>query len=182
MEEPEHLQTSRKAYHVHVTRILNKVEATLDTAIDEQALTYLRTAITQLQKKKEQITTLDQRQCGLHLVQDSGDVHAICLSWHSGSSIVVVGPLENTNCKQVYWLRGCLPLWVPLVEFPIPWYHRVCIWGYNLGVSAWRWTKQRIVLAMDEDCRSTGTIGVTGWWSMWLEQWWNTVTVAAPVM
>jgi len=37
------------------------VETTLDTDIDELALTYLRTTISQLEKKKDQITTLDQR-------------------------------------------------------------------------------------------------------------------------
>ena len=45
---------------MHLTRILIKAEATLDTDINELALTYLRTTITQLEKKKEQITTLDQ--------------------------------------------------------------------------------------------------------------------------
>ena len=77
MEEPEHLRTSRKAYRAHVTRILNKVDATLDTDIDELALTYLRTAITQLEKKKEQITTLDQRI--IDLVQDPDDLETAIL-------------------------------------------------------------------------------------------------------
>ncbi|XP_065896204.1 uncharacterized protein [Dysidea avara] len=61
MEEPARLRTSRKAYRAHVTRILNKVDDTLANDLDELALTYLRTAITQLEKKKEQITALDQR-------------------------------------------------------------------------------------------------------------------------
>jgi len=61
MEESDRLRTLWKAYRTHVTRILNKVEATLDTEIDELALNYLRMAIAQLEKKKEQITTLDQR-------------------------------------------------------------------------------------------------------------------------
>ena len=60
MEEPAHLQTSRKAYRSHFTRILNKVDDTLANDIDELTLTYLRTAITQLENKREQITTLDQ--------------------------------------------------------------------------------------------------------------------------
>ena len=77
MEESDHLRTSRKAYRAHVTRILNKVEATLDTEIDELALTYLRTAIAQLEKKKEQITTLDQRI--IDLTQDSDELEMTIL-------------------------------------------------------------------------------------------------------
>ena len=43
MEESDRLRTSQKAYRVHVTRILlNKVEATLDTEIDELALTFFK--------------------------------------------------------------------------------------------------------------------------------------------
>ena len=61
MEEPARLRTLRKAYRAHVTRILNKVDDALANDLDELALTYLRTAITQLEKKKEQITALDQR-------------------------------------------------------------------------------------------------------------------------
>jgi len=73
----EESRTSWKAYRAHVTRILNKVEATLDTEIDELVLTYLRTAITQLEKKKEQITTLDQRI--IDLIQDSDDLETAIL-------------------------------------------------------------------------------------------------------
>ena len=76
MEEPECLRTSWKAYHMYVTRILNKVEATLDTDINELALTYLRMAITQLEKR-EQITTLDQRI--IDLVQDPDELETAIL-------------------------------------------------------------------------------------------------------
>ena len=72
MEESDHLGRSWKAYHMHVTRILNKVEATLDTDIDELALTYLRMANTQLEKKKEQIITLDQHI--IDLIQDPDEL------------------------------------------------------------------------------------------------------------
>jgi len=72
MEESDRLRTSRKAYCAHITRILNKVEAMLDTEINELALTYLRTAIAQLEKKKEQITTLDQQI--IDLTQDSDEL------------------------------------------------------------------------------------------------------------
>ena len=77
MEEPNRLRASRKAYRTHVTRILNKVEATLLVDIDEIALTYLRTAITQLEKKREQISTLDQRI--IDLEQDPDELEAVIL-------------------------------------------------------------------------------------------------------
>ena len=77
MEEPARLRTSRKAYRSHVTRILNKVDDTLVNDIDELTLTYLRTAITQLEKKREQITTLDQRI--IDLVQDPDELETAIL-------------------------------------------------------------------------------------------------------
>ena len=61
MEELIRKQTSRKAYRSHVSRILNKVEDMLGKDIDEFALEYLRTAVTRLEKKREQITDLDTR-------------------------------------------------------------------------------------------------------------------------
>ena len=61
MEELTRKRTSRKAYRSHVSRIRNKVEDTLGKDIDEFALEYLRTAITQLEKKREQINDLDTR-------------------------------------------------------------------------------------------------------------------------
>jgi len=42
-------------------RILNKVEDMLTNQFDELGLTYLRTAVTQLQKKREQIIKIDER-------------------------------------------------------------------------------------------------------------------------
>jgi len=59
MEQLTRLRTSRRAYRSHVTRILNKVEETLTKEIDDLALTYLKTAVSQLDKKLEQITKLD---------------------------------------------------------------------------------------------------------------------------
>ena len=77
MEEPARLRTSRKAYRSHVTRILNKVDDTLANEIDELALTYLRTAITQLEKKNERITTLDQQI--IDLAQDPNELETAIL-------------------------------------------------------------------------------------------------------
>ncbi|XP_065884078.1 uncharacterized protein [Dysidea avara] len=65
MEELTRLQTSRRAYRSHVTRIFNKIEDTLKHEIDELAITYLRTAVTQLEKKLDQIVKMDQEICGL---------------------------------------------------------------------------------------------------------------------
>ena len=65
MEELTRLQTSRRAYRSHVTRIFNKIEDTLTHEIDELAITYLRTAVTQLEKKLDQIVKIDQEICGL---------------------------------------------------------------------------------------------------------------------
>ena len=59
MEQLTRLRTSHRAYRLHVTRILNKVEETLTKKIDDLALTYLKTAVSQLEKKLEQITKLD---------------------------------------------------------------------------------------------------------------------------
>jgi len=42
-------------------RIFNKVEETLAYELDELAVTYLNTAISQLEKKEEQIVKLDKR-------------------------------------------------------------------------------------------------------------------------
>ena len=61
MEELTRKWTSQKAYCSHLSRILNKVEDTLANDIDELALMYLKTAITQLEKKQEQIIHLDQQ-------------------------------------------------------------------------------------------------------------------------
>ena len=60
MEELAHLQASRKGYRSHVIRIFNKTDDTIDKDIDEFSLTYLRTAVEQLQKKKELINQINQ--------------------------------------------------------------------------------------------------------------------------
>jgi len=59
LEQLTRLQTSCRAYRSHVSRILNKVEDTLAKEIDELALTYLKTTVTQLEKKHEQICKAD---------------------------------------------------------------------------------------------------------------------------
>ena len=61
MEELTRLQASRRAFRSHVTRILNKVEETLAKELDELAITYLNTAVTQLERKREQIVQLDEQ-------------------------------------------------------------------------------------------------------------------------
>ena len=61
MEELARLQASRRACHSHVTRIFHKVEETLATELDELAITYLNTAVTQLERKKKRIMQLDQQ-------------------------------------------------------------------------------------------------------------------------
>ena len=55
------LQTSQSTYRSHITRIFGKVEETLASKIDELTTTYLNTAISQLEKKKEQIVQLDEQ-------------------------------------------------------------------------------------------------------------------------
>ena len=70
MEQLTRLQTSRRTYRSHVTRILNKVDETLDKEIDELALPYLTTAVSQLEKKHGQITKLDEQIA--ELIQDPG--------------------------------------------------------------------------------------------------------------
>ena len=65
MEELTRLQTSRRAYRSHVTRIFNKIEDTLTHEIYKLAITYLRTAVTQLEKKLDQIVKIDQEIYGL---------------------------------------------------------------------------------------------------------------------
>ena len=61
MEELTRLQASRRSFRSHVTRILNKVEETLAKELDELAITYLNTAVTQLERKREQIVQLDEQ-------------------------------------------------------------------------------------------------------------------------
>ena len=61
MDELTCHKTSRRAYHSHATRIFNKVEETLATELDELAVTYLNTAVAQLEKKKSQIVALDEQ-------------------------------------------------------------------------------------------------------------------------
>jgi len=66
-----------RAYHSHVTRILNKVEDTLAKEIDELALTYLKTSVTQLEKKHEQIYKADTQIA--ELIQEPGELEEAIL-------------------------------------------------------------------------------------------------------
>jgi len=61
-----------------MTRILNKVEDTLANEIDELVLTYLRTAITQLEKKWEQIIKVDE--CIIEHIQDVDELETAILN------------------------------------------------------------------------------------------------------
>ena len=61
MEELARLQASYKWYRSHVIRIFNKIDDTIDNDSDEFSLTYLRTAVEQLRKKKEIINQIDQQ-------------------------------------------------------------------------------------------------------------------------
>jgi len=56
---------------------VNKVDDTLANNFEELALTYLRTAIIQLEKKREQITTINQRI--IELVQDPDELETVIL-------------------------------------------------------------------------------------------------------
>ena len=69
MKRLTRLRTSRRAYRSHVTRIFGKVVETLATELDELVVTYLNTAVTQLEKKKEQIVALDEQI--FELIQES---------------------------------------------------------------------------------------------------------------
>ena len=91
MEESACLRTSRKAYRSHVTRILNKVEETLANDIDALALTYLKTAMTQLEKKKEQIAAIDQRI--IERAQDADELETAILDSEELQDVI----LEKVN-------------------------------------------------------------------------------------
>ena len=60
-----------------MSRILNKVEDILAKEIDELALEYLKTAITQLEKKGEQIIDLDSKIT--ELIQDPDELEVAIL-------------------------------------------------------------------------------------------------------
>ena len=50
MEELTRLQASRKGYRSHVTRSFNKVEETIIKDANEFSITYVKTAVDQLEK------------------------------------------------------------------------------------------------------------------------------------
>ena len=72
MEQLTCLRTSRRAYCSHVMRILNKVEETLTKEIDDLTLTYLKTTVSQLEKKLEKITKLDAQKT--ELIDEPGEL------------------------------------------------------------------------------------------------------------
>ena len=59
IEELAHLQDPCKGYRSHMARIFNKIYDTIGKDINKFSSTYLRTAIEQLQKKKELIHQID---------------------------------------------------------------------------------------------------------------------------
>ena len=91
MEGLTRLQSSRKGYRSHVTRILSKVEETLAKDIDELTLTYLRTAITQLEKKHEQIANLDREI--MALIEDPSELEDTILDSEAVQDLII----ENIN-------------------------------------------------------------------------------------
>ena len=91
MEQLTRLQTSRRAYRSHVTRILNKVEETLAKEIDELALTYLKTALTQLEKKHEQICKADTQIA--ELIQEPEQLEEAILDSEELQDLII----ENIN-------------------------------------------------------------------------------------
>jgi len=70
-----------------VTRILGKVEETLAKEIDEVALTYLRTVVTQLQKKLDQISKLDEQI--MELIQEPEELEEVILDSEEVQDLIV---------------------------------------------------------------------------------------------
>ena len=99
MEELTCLQASQRAYCSHVTRILNKVEETLATELDKLAITYLNMAVTQLERKKEQIVQLDKQI--FELIQDATVLE---------ESIMDSEELQDTILEKVNELIKCVEL------------------------------------------------------------------------
>ena len=91
MEQLTRLQTSRRAYRAHVTRILNMVEETLAKEIDELVLTYLKTAASQLEKKHEQTVKLDEKIT--ELIQDPGELEEAIMDSDEVQDLII----ENIN-------------------------------------------------------------------------------------
>ena len=110
MEELTRLQTSRRAYRSHVTRIFNKVEEALAKEIDELGVTYLKTAVTQLEKKREQIVKLDQQI--LDRLQDPTDLE---------DAIMDSEELQDSISEKINELNTCLELLQLPPPPPTPW-------------------------------------------------------------
>ena len=86
-------------------RILGKVEETLAKDIDELTLTYLRTAITQLEKKDEQIANLDQEI--MALIVDLSELEDTTLDSEAVQDLII----ENINVlnKRVELISRATP-------------------------------------------------------------------------
>lgn len=77
MKELARLQASRKEHRSHVTRVFNKIDDLISKDVDEFTLTSIRTALEQLQRKKELIHQMDQRIA--ELIQTPEDLEeAVC--------------------------------------------------------------------------------------------------------
>ena len=59
MEVLAHLQVHHKGYCTHMTISSNKIDDTIDKDVSKFSLTYLRTAVEQLLRKKELIYEID---------------------------------------------------------------------------------------------------------------------------
>ena len=91
MEGLTRLRSSRKGYCSHVTRILSKVEGALAKDVDELTVTYLTTAITQLEKKYEQIADLDREI--MELIEDPSELEDTIMDSEEIQDLI----MENIN-------------------------------------------------------------------------------------
>ena len=86
-----------------MTRILAKVKGTLAKGIDKLMLTYLKTAITQLEKKHEQIADLDREI--MELIEDSSKLEDTIMDSKEVLDLI----MENINVLNEWdYFRGQL--------------------------------------------------------------------------
>ena len=126
MERLTHLQTSHRAYHSHVTRILNKVKKTLAKGINELALTYLKTAVTQLEKKHEQICKVDTQIADL--IQEPEELEVAILDCEELQELII----ENINKlnKRVKILSR-QPSCIPYLKILMKTVKQTQTWNHN---------------------------------------------------
>ena len=89
MEQLTHLQTSCSC--AHVTQILNKVEEILAKEINELAHTYLKTNMSQLEKKHGQIIKFDEKIT--ELIQDPDKLEEAIMDAEEVQDLII----ENIN-------------------------------------------------------------------------------------